>query len=349
MSLRREITPEPGTLTFPASTSGLPDSGDSSVLTDRSSNIDHLPAQLRTPSSQGSDQVPTSSNSDDSLMNLNPQPPSVSSLSPEPHEIQLPPPPSQQPQSTPSRVRRPDRFSDPATELSPSERVRRTRLTRDYGSSGISVRSYDSPGIVRPTRTENTHHRSSRFSPYDPRVSTTGHGQSSEPTRLTLPDLSRRHGTSPSSSHIPQPDHDLSVSDNFPLRLAPMNIPSSVPTLALTSDTTTSHFPPRAPIIPLQPRQRELTKVCALAVREGDILKYGNIINDGFTVTACYPAEPPFGEDTLPVRLNAPVRIQWFDPTLGIERYSLFGGMEQLEVLRVVDDEIRLGSFRRER
>jgi hypothetical protein len=102
-------------------------------------------------------------------------------------------------------------------------------------------------------------------------------------------------------------------------------------------------------MFPSEPRQRQLTKVCALAVREGDILKYGNILNDGFTVTGCYPAEPPVEEDAHPVRLNAPVRIQWFDPTLGIERYQLFGGLDELEVLRVVEDEFRLGSFRRER
>ena len=282
-------------------------------------------------------------------MNLNPQPPSVRGPSPVSHEMPLPPLPSERPQSTPSRVRRLDRFSDPATELSPSERVRRARLTRDYGSSGTRTRSYDSAEITRPTRSENTHHRSLRSSPYDHRISTTGYGQSSQPTRLTLPHRPLLHSMSSSSIPPPPPDHDPFVSNDPPLRLAPTNVPSSLPTLTLTAATTTPDFPPLDPIFPAESTQRRLTNVCALAVREGDILKYGNSFNDGFTVTGCYPAEPSVEEDAPPVRLNAPVRIQWFDPTVGVERHQLFGGLDELEVLRVVDDGFRVGRFRRER
>ena len=118
------------------------------------------------------------------------------------------------------------------------------------------------------------------------------------------------------------------------------------------------------------PNPRRCT-VYALQVQKGDVLKYGNEVNDGCKVTAMYPDDredapvlvddeddddgsgggsgssarsedsegnggnPTEGRETVlqPVRLNGIVRIEWEDKDGG-RSSQLFEGLEKLEVLR---------------
>ena len=109
--------------------------------------------------------------------------------------------------------------------------------------------------------------------------------------------------------------------------------------------------------------------VYALQVQVGDILKYGNTVNDGCRVTyVCCDDREGYTvagnndsdnrgenggnvhgevregntndsgerkeEELQPVRLNGTVRIQWEDKKDGKRKFQLFEGMERLEVLR---------------
>lgn len=113
--------------------------------------------------------------------------------------------------------------------------------------------------------------------------------------------------------------------------------------------------PPRTPPL-LSPRTithpappQELISIYALCVRPGDILAYGNKLNDGCTVTACYPDErrPDLvlrdegegGEVARPVRMNGGIRIRWRDGETGEMLSQLFEGLEVLEVRRGEDGD----------
>jgi len=87
---------------------------------------------------------------------------------------------------------------------------------------------------------------------------------------------------------------------------------------------------------------RQMCNVRALEVQIGDILKYGNKVNDGCVVTQCHPYELRHESDedffAPRVNLDATIKIQWKGKD-GLLVSQNFGGLEMLEVLRVVDQD----------
>lgn len=95
--------------------------------------------------------------------------------------------------------------------------------------------------------------------------------------------------------------------------------------------------------------KRQLCSVYAVEVQVGDVLKYGNRVNDGCKVTRVGLEDENEGQGYVeggPVKLNGTVRIEWEDEKSGDggdaggegegRRWQLFGGLEMLEVMRVV-------------
>lgn len=97
--------------------------------------------------------------------------------------------------------------------------------------------------------------------------------------------------------------------------------------------------------------RRRLCSVYAVEVQVGDILKYGNALNDGCKVTEADLRGQALStegdtnddyEETIqvrdapPVNLNGTVRIQWETKDGQSKLSQYFAGLEKLEVLRVI-------------
>ena len=91
---------------------------------------------------------------------------------------------------------------------------------------------------------------------------------------------------------------------------------------------------------------RQMCKVRALEVQIGDILKTGNRVNDRCVVTQCHPAEPnerppENDEDYIPspINLNGTIVVE-YRCTSGPLQSMNFGGLDELEVLRIVSESV---------
>ena len=94
------------------------------------------------------------------------------------------------------------------------------------------------------------------------------------------------------------------------------------------------------------PPARKFVSLYAFQIRPGDRLEYGNQINHGCEVTACYPDERRSAlrirpDEPPPVKVNGGIRIQWRDPDTKDLMSQLFEGLDRLQVSKIVDDDAR--------
>ena len=330
-ALRRVVTQEPPTTSrsiFANSPSWDP------LQHSRLSDIDHLFTKYRIPCPPDDDYSytffhPVALHSRGLLTVRNP--------SPEPHDMPLPPSPPLPPQSPPREVRRPTRLGYPRLRPPPLERLQISQHLRTHGPFVSNMREYDLPRPIRPSRWGTIHRRRLAAGPQPPYISTTQYGQLPGPTRLTIP--YRTHRGLGLSSNIPS-----HLSPYLSQSLPPLS-PRPAPVLAPTPAPPLLDLPLLTPVSALAPEpKRQLIQVYALQVQVGDILKCGNKLNDGCTVTQCYPEEERRydSDDEIrapPIRLHRTIRIQWKGRDDGEDTWELFRGLDELEVLRVVDEE----------
>ncbi|KAK0509216.1 hypothetical protein JMJ35_008587 [Cladonia borealis] len=150
--------------------------------------------------------------------------------------------------------------------------------------------------------------------------------------------------------NLSNPSHDPAPAPRSPQRQSPRpNRPPYLPSRPAPPPpppppTSSPSIPPLTPAFPPSPRPAtHLISIYALSVRPGDILAYGNKLNHGCTVTACYPDErrPDLvlldegGEGVGgPVKMNGGIRIRWRDGETGEMLSQLFEGLEVLQVRR---------------